>query len=230
MKAFDDEVNYLRRLMHSNVVRLLAKVKMPKLTIEERKALEAVKKYTPAAFVTEYCERGSLHEVLHLRQAQTQAHTQIQAHAESKEIKESKDKDKDKDSVSLTDARKWSILLDLATALLYLHKQKIVHRDIKSANVLLTLTFQAKIGDFGLARTQKHTAGLLFVVFLSFSCFIVLFSFVFVLCRISIEEQIIGRRHNELHGTRAMQYGQQQSRRSSRHLWPGRSHHRYHHW
>lgn len=144
LKAFEEEVGYLRLLMHSNVVRLLAKVKKPTLTMEERQKLEATKRYSPAAFVTEYCERGSLHEVLRTRLAAPHA-----------------DEKKGMESPTLTDARKWSILLDLATALLYLHKQKIVHRDIKSHNVFLTRTWQAKIGDFGLARTQRQTAGML---------------------------------------------------------------------
>jgi len=44
----------------------------------------------------------------------------------------------------------------LAAALNYLHERSWVHRDIKSANVFLTLTEEVKLGDFGHA---KHIAG-----------------------------------------------------------------------
>jgi hypothetical protein len=51
--------------------------------------------------------------------------------------------------------RRLCILLEIASGLEYLHTSvnpPIVHRDIKSANVLLSATLQASIGDFGLAR------------------------------------------------------------------------------
>ncbi len=44
---------------------------------------------------------------------------------------------------------------DVAEALRYLHHfalKPVVHRDVKSANVLLSHTLQAKLCDFGLVR------------------------------------------------------------------------------
>ncbi|KAJ9170459.1 hypothetical protein P3X46_018565 [Hevea brasiliensis] len=57
---------------------------------------------------------------------------------------------------------RYKIALGLASALLYLHEeweQCVVHRDIKSSNVMLDTNFKAKLGDFGLARLIDHELG-----------------------------------------------------------------------
>ncbi|PQQ17111.1 L-type lectin-domain containing receptor kinase IX.1-like [Prunus yedoensis var. nudiflora] len=50
---------------------------------------------------------------------------------------------------------RYKIALDLATAVHYLHEDAetcVLHRDIKSANVLLDYDFKTKLGDFGIAK------------------------------------------------------------------------------
>eukprot|EP01042_Synura_sphagnicola_P036372 gene36372-biopygen3618 len=76
--------------------------------------------------VMEYMRRGSLHQLLGNRQAEIP-----------------------------WDVRMW-IALDMTRGLAYLHADKIVHRDIKSMNVLLT-EGKACLADFGLARVKTET-------------------------------------------------------------------------
>lgn len=48
------------------------------------------------------------------------------------------------------------IALDLARGLSYLHSKKIVHRDVKTENMLLDANRTVKIADFGVARVEAQ--------------------------------------------------------------------------
>ena len=50
---------------------------------------------------------------------------------------------------------KLQMALDTARGMAYLHKSDIMHRDLKSMNLLVTPTFGIKISDFGESRTEK---------------------------------------------------------------------------
>lgn len=55
--------------------------------------------------------------------------------------------------------RRKKIIYGLAAALNYLHQQletQIIHRDVKASNVMLDSHFNARLGDFGLARWLEH--------------------------------------------------------------------------
>ena len=81
------------------------------------------------AMVMEYLSKGSLYHVLH----------------------------DDKETLPWNPIR-WSIALDVGKGLMYLHNQKIIHRDLKSLNVLLDPQYQAKISDFGLSKIKLESS------------------------------------------------------------------------
>lgn len=75
--------------------------------------------------------------------------------------------DRHLDSTCLTWTQRIKICLDAATGLCYLHDdkgthQRVIHRDIKTSNILLDEDWNAKISDMGLAKigpaNQQYTA------------------------------------------------------------------------
>lgn len=65
-------------------------------------------------------------------------------------------------NIILTWPIRFKIAIGSASSLLYLHEeweQCVVHRDIKSSNIMLDVNFNAKLGDFGLARLVDHELG-----------------------------------------------------------------------
>ncbi|XP_057461976.1 lectin-domain containing receptor kinase VI.3-like [Actinidia eriantha] len=55
--------------------------------------------------------------------------------------------------------QRYNILKGIAAGLLYLHEewtQVVIHRDIKSSNVLIDSDMNGRLGDFGLARLYDH--------------------------------------------------------------------------
>ncbi|XXG48165.1 hypothetical protein AAC387_Pa02g2682 [Persea americana] len=126
-KEFEAETHILGRIRHSNIVKLLCCI-----SSEDSKLL-----------VYEYMENGSLDRWIHGK-----------ARGGS-------------DSVSglarigrLDWPTRFQIAIGAAQGLCYMHHScspPIVHRDVKSSNILLDSEFKARIADFGLARMlAKH--------------------------------------------------------------------------
>lgn len=81
------------------------------------------------AIVTEYLPRGSLFKTLH------------------------------KNAQSLDIRRRLRMAIDVARGMNYLHRRNppIVHRDLKSSNLLVDKNWTVKVGDFGLSRLKHAT-------------------------------------------------------------------------
>eukprot|EP01025_Chloroclados_australasicus_P031072 TRINITY_DN3136_c1_g1_i4.p1 TRINITY_DN3136_c1_g1~~TRINITY_DN3136_c1_g1_i4.p1 ORF type:complete len:1377 (-),score=137.85 TRINITY_DN3136_c1_g1_i4:366-4496(-) len=90
---------------------------------------------SPPCVITEFCDRGSLFDVL-------------------KDCRESSSNSKATNKMLLGWVRRLQMLLDAAKGMLNLHKHKppIVHRDLKSPNLLVTKDWTVKVADFNLSR------------------------------------------------------------------------------
>ncbi|XP_022728382.1 serine/threonine-protein kinase-like protein CCR4 [Durio zibethinus] len=108
--AFVNELEYLSRLNHKNLVQLLG----------------FCEDFNERVLVYEYMNNGTLHDHLH----------------------------KFQNSPFMSWAIRLKIALDAARGIEYLHEYAvppIIHRDIKSSNILLDATWTAKVSDFGLS-------------------------------------------------------------------------------
>uniref|UniRef100_A0A7C9EBT2 Protein kinase domain-containing protein n=1 Tax=Opuntia streptacantha TaxID=393608 RepID=A0A7C9EBT2_OPUST len=56
------------------------------------------------------------------------------------------------ESCNLSWSTRLSIAVQTADALAYLHESDVIHRDVKTTNILLDENFQVKVADFGLSR------------------------------------------------------------------------------
>jgi len=83
-----------------------------------------------SSIVTDYCEGGNLEERIRRQR---------------------------EDGVSLPETLIMDWFVQIVLAMRYVHSQKILHRDLKSANIFLTKQDRIKVGDFGIAAVLEHT-------------------------------------------------------------------------
>ncbi|KAL2633807.1 hypothetical protein R1flu_005286 [Riccia fluitans] len=130
-REFLAEVSTIGELRHQNIVRLLG------WCSEEEGSYSLVYEFMP---------NGSLDKHLHQRSGSSR---KTDKHHKIPEIQS-----------ALPWKVRFRIVKGLADALLYIHQgwqQRVIHRDVKSSNVMLDDNFNAMLGDFGLARVVDHS-------------------------------------------------------------------------
>lgn len=83
--------------------------------------------------ITEFMKKGSLHDIIYSKK--------------SKSIQE-----------KIPINRMLEIIIDVAKAMIYLHKREIFHCDLKSSNILMDKNWNIKLADFGLSRLRDPTS------------------------------------------------------------------------
>ncbi|KAI5010962.1 hypothetical protein ZWY2020_013099 [Hordeum vulgare] len=128
-KEFVAEVNTISKLSHRNLVKLIG----------------WCHKKGELLLVYEYFPMGSLDKLLYARE-RTMASS-------------SASRSRDTPEPELTWERRYKTICGVASALDYLHhgsSKRILHRDVKASNVMLDAEYNARLGDFGLARVIQH--------------------------------------------------------------------------
>lgn len=123
----DQEIHEERLKEFLREVAIMKRLRHPNIVL----FMGAVTKHPNLSIVTEYLPRGSLYRIIH--------------RAGAREL--------------LDERRRLRMALDVAKGINYLHRLNppIVHRDLKSPNLLVDKTWTVKVCDFGLSRLKANT-------------------------------------------------------------------------
>jgi ABC-type phosphate transport system substrate-binding protein len=120
VETFVREASTMSLLRHPNIVQFLgASVSPPYLYL-----------------ITEYCTQGSLYDVIH-------------GHNNPPGSSEGFGRNSKRNFSKIGKSQKCAFLIDAALGIMYLHGKGIVHRDIKTHNLLVDRTGTVKVADFG---------------------------------------------------------------------------------
>uniref|UniRef100_J3LZC4 non-specific serine/threonine protein kinase n=1 Tax=Oryza brachyantha TaxID=4533 RepID=J3LZC4_ORYBR len=133
---FSNEIALLKKIEHRSLVQLLG----------------YIDKRNERIVITEYVSNGTLREHLDGK-LQTKISLLLNSIWNSQYIFNYLSGQR---GLVLSFSQRLEIAIDVAHGLTYLHlyaEKPIIHRDVKSSNILLTEGFRAKVADFGFART-----------------------------------------------------------------------------
>ena len=132
LAEFRREIKNLSQLHHPNIVLFIGACLEPVFCI-----------------IVEYIRKGSLADVI-------QRHNKVHGHEGQHNVdNESKSVDIDDKDMRLNAERRLKIAIGAARGMAYLHSQKVIHRDLKSPNILVTSDWDGKITDFGGSRANQ---------------------------------------------------------------------------
>ena len=139
-RAFDDECRLVTLLQHPAIVDCYG-IMLPDAA--SASSSSSSNSLSAPALVMEYMAGGSLRAALHASLVSSSSASSSAAASS-------------KCSRPLTWPQRMRIAADVAAGVAYLHEEGVIHRDLKSANVLLddSTMPRAKVADFGLARRR----------------------------------------------------------------------------
>ena len=150
VRAFVAEIKLMLPLRHPNIVMLIGATYNTSCNI---------------GMLVEWCERGDLHAVLEKDRCGSMNSFSVSGRSASERREstrtddsvEDRSDDEDGTRLKIRGTMTWSdpllkIAIDAARGLAYLHSKGVMHRDVKSPNLLVTSTYSCKVSDFGLSR------------------------------------------------------------------------------
>eukprot|EP00055_Hartaetosiga_balthica_P018287 m.132315 g.132315 ORF g.132315 m.132315 type:complete len:1165 (+) comp9483_c0_seq13:100-3594(+) len=142
LNDFDKELDFLRRTRHPHLVRFFG---------------TGIDNHGAPFLVLEFVDLGSLKHILFERGLDVVLKKYKHDRRSESEMK----REVGIAGVESVEDLKWSLVEDVAKGMAFLHGLDVMHRDLKSGNVLVTKRLVAKITDFGSmsGKLRKNTGG-----------------------------------------------------------------------